>query len=79
MNREEFVSQVQEPYKELWKCIKLAQQASVSKSQEVWDMYMREADRYCKSYPNNPFAYRCGRFLLDAAEDIQKMNMEGEQ
>jgi len=79
MNKTEFIEQVQEPYKDLWKCIKLAQQASVSDTQEVWDMYFREADRYCKSYPNNLFAYRCGRFLLDAAEDLKKMNQEGEK
>lgn len=81
MNKTEFIEQVQEPYKDLWKILVIAQQASVSKSQEVWDMFGREAERYCKLYPDkekNPFGYRCGQFLLDAAEDIQKMN-EGDK
>lgn len=79
MNKDDFVKRIQTPYKDLWKCIVLAQQACVSQSEEFWEMYGREADRYCKAYPDNPFAYRCGRFLLDAAEDIKKMNQEGEK
>lgn len=74
MNREEFIANVQKPYQDLWKCIKLAQQASVSQSEEFWEMYAREADRYCKMYQDNPFGYHCGTFLLDAAEAINKMN-----
>lgn len=79
MNREEFKSSIQEPYKELWKCLLLVQQACVSQSEEFWEMYGREADRYCKAYPDNPFAYRCGQFLLDAADDIKKMNQRGKK
>lgn len=74
MNKQEFIDKVHKPYQELWKCIVIVQQACLNDTQEYWDMYMREADRYCKAYPENPFAYRCGRFLLDCAEDIRKMN-----
>lgn len=82
MNKTEFIEQVQEPYKDLWKILKIVQQASVTNSDEFWEMYGREADRYCKAYPDkekNPFGYRCSQFMLDAAEDIKKMNQEGEK
>lgn len=77
MNKNEFIEQVQKPYQDLWKCLVIVQQACVNDSQEYWDMYMREAERYLQKYPGNPFAYRCGRFLLDCADDIKKLN-EGE-
>ena len=79
MNRTEFENEIRKPYQQLWKCIVLVQQACSDNSEEYWSMYGREVERLCKQYETNPFGYRCGRFMLDAAEDIKRMNVEGAQ
>lgn len=69
-----FKEKVYGPYSEAWKVIKLLQHCTEHGGD--WDKWYAEFDRFCKAHPGNQFAYDLGKFLMDAAEDIKKMNGE---
>ena len=77
MNAEEFREKVQQPYKQVWTIVLLAQTAIYSGAQEDWDRYASEADRFAKEGIDNPFQSRCAEFVYDAVDDIMKMNKRG--
>lgn len=74
MEDQRFREVIYGPYGEGWKIIKLLQHCTEHSGD--WDKWYAEYDRFCKAYPENKFAYDLGSFLLDAAEDIKKMNGE---
>lgn len=78
MDDAKFREKIFGPYNDTWKILKLIQYADqTSDSDAQWQRYMKEIDRLNATYPNNPFAQRLIRLLLDAGDDIAKMNGGG--
>lgn len=80
MNEAEFKEKVYAPYKEAWKILKMIEFAGTHEADdETWQKYMKEIDRFCKSNEGNHFAQETlVRMLIDAGDDIAKMNRRGE-
>lgn len=77
MKAEVFKEKVYGPYSEAWKIIKIIQTAGKSsKDDEIWQKYMREIDSFDKKYPGNRFKDTLVKMLIDAGDDIAKMNGE---
>lgn len=79
MNDTEFKEKVYGPYNEAWKILRIIQDAGQhERDDETWQKYMNEIDRFCKSNEGNHFAQETlTRMLIDAGEDIAKMNGRG--
>jgi len=75
METEVFKQKVYGPYSDAWKILKLIQFAGQSKDDdEKWQMYMKEIDKFDKKYPDNRFKDTLVKMLIDAGDDIAKMN-----
>ncbi len=75
METEVFKQKVYGPYSEAWKILKIIQYAGQSADNDkTWQMYMNEIDRFDKKYGDNRFKDTLVRMLLDAGDDIAKMN-----
>lgn len=76
MNEAEFKEKVYAPYKEAWKILKMIEFAGTHEADdETWQMYMKEIDRFSKTNDGNHFAQETlVRMLIDAGDDIAKMN-----
>ena len=76
MNEAEFKEKVYAPYKEAWKILKMIEFAGTHEADdETWQKYMKEIDRFSKTNDGNHFAQETlVRMLIDAGEDIAKMN-----
>lgn len=74
MDKQEFITKVQDPYKQTWTIVLLAQKAIYTGKQEDWDMYAKEADRFAKEGIHNPFQDLCATFVYNATDVIKKMN-----
>lgn len=75
METEVFKQKIYGPYAEAWKIIKLIQYAGQSADDdEKWQMYMKEIDRLDKKYGENRFKDTIVKMLIDAGDDIAKMN-----
>lgn len=81
MENEKFIKKIYGPYSEAWKILKLIQHAGQSQADdETWQKYMREIDRFGKEYKDNSFATdTLVRMLIDAGDNIAKMNGRGQQ
>lgn len=76
MNNKDFTEKIYGPYNEAWKLIKLLQHCSKYKeSDEHWELWYKELERYSKLYPGNKFAHDLLLFVgQTAACDIRDMN-----
>ena len=76
MNTEEFKEKIYAPYSEAWKIIKIIQFAGQgTNSDELWEAYLREIDRFSKENKENEFAKETlVKMLIDAGCVIAKMN-----
>lgn len=79
METEVFKEQVYKPFNDAWKILKMIQYAGQSSDdQEKWNMFIREIDRFAAEYKDNYFAKETlVRMLMDAGNDIAKMNNRG--
>jgi hypothetical protein len=78
METEVFKQKIYGPYSEAWKILKLIQFAgSSADNDEKWQMYMREIDRFDKKYGDNRFKDTLVKMLIEAGDDIAKMNKGG--
>lgn len=75
MNDSKWREKVYGPYMDTWKILKLIQYADkTSDSDDQWQRYMKEIDRLARQYPDNRFAKSLIALLLDAGDDIAKIN-----
>lgn len=75
MDNETLKTKYYGPFLETWKILKLIQYADqTSDSDAQWQRYTSEIYRLRKEYPDNPFAEKLVRLLMDAGDIIAKEN-----
>lgn len=78
MNNPEFRKKIYNPYLEAWKIMKLVQYGQHFGTDDLWDKFVREAERLNHAYPRNKYIDQLCQLLLTAGEYIAAENSKTE-